>query len=162
LRKTDLVVKGEDGSSLVEFALTFSLLMMLVCGIMDCSRAVYIDHFLANAAREATRYAIVRGSSWKGVSCANTISAGCTATGANVTAFARSIVSKGVDPTKVIVTTTWPGTSSVGLTCLLAGSSNSPGCMVVVKVAYSFSFILPFLPKNAFLLTSTSRVTIVQ
>jgi Flp pilus assembly protein TadG len=155
-------LRSETGSSLVEFALTLSLLMMMVCGILDCSRAVYIDHFLANTAREATRYAVVRGSSWKGIACTTILSASCTATSINVATYARSIVSNGIDPSNLIVTTTWPGTSPLGLSCLLAGSANSPGCVVVVSVTYPFSFLLPFLPITPLQLASTSRVTIIQ
>jgi Flp pilus assembly protein TadG len=53
----------ETGSSLVEFALSSTVLLMAIFGVLDCSCALYADHYVANAAREATRYAMVRGSS---------------------------------------------------------------------------------------------------
>ena len=55
---------GESGSSLIEFALSVSLLMMVVFGIMGLSLAAFSDHFVAIAAQAATRYASVRGSTW--------------------------------------------------------------------------------------------------
>ena len=54
--------KSEEGSSLVEFALIFLVLMTMMLGIIDFCRAAYAYHFVSNAAREATRYAAVRGS----------------------------------------------------------------------------------------------------
>src|ERR1019366_8478508 len=55
-------LRGECGSSLVEYAVVFSLLITMLLGIADFSRALYSFHFVSNAAREATRYAAVRGS----------------------------------------------------------------------------------------------------
>ena len=53
LRRLD----GEEGSTLVEFAFVFMLLVTMVLGIMDFSRALYAYHFVAGAARQATRWA---------------------------------------------------------------------------------------------------------
>jgi hypothetical protein len=54
-------LKAEEGSNLVEFAFIVLLLMSMMLGIIDFSRALYSYHFISNAAREATRYAAVRG-----------------------------------------------------------------------------------------------------
>ena len=51
----------ERGSTLVEFALVLIVLMVMMFGIIDFARALYTYHFVANVAREGTRYAIVRG-----------------------------------------------------------------------------------------------------
>src|SRR4029077_17627636 len=53
---------GEDGNNLIEYAFVFMFFMSMVLGIVDFSRALYTYHFLSNVAREATRYASVRGS----------------------------------------------------------------------------------------------------
>ena len=55
-------LKGEDGNNLIEYAIVFMFFMSMVLGIVDFSRALYTYHFLSNAAREATRWAAVRGS----------------------------------------------------------------------------------------------------
>ena len=49
--------KSEEGSSLVEFALIFLVIMTMILGIIDFCRAAYSYHFVSEAAREATRWA---------------------------------------------------------------------------------------------------------
>lgn len=52
----------EDAQSLVEFALTLPIFLLVVTGLFDVGRAVWQENTLAFAAREGTRYAIVHGS----------------------------------------------------------------------------------------------------
>lgn len=47
------------GQALVEFAIILPIFILLLVGILDLSRAVYANHTIANAAREALRLAIV-------------------------------------------------------------------------------------------------------
>jgi hypothetical protein len=47
------------GQSLVEFALIFPILFLLVTGFFDLGRAVFYFSSLSNSVREGTRYAIV-------------------------------------------------------------------------------------------------------
>ena len=54
--------RDEDAQSLVEFALTLPLFLLIVTGLFDVGRAVWQENTLAFAAREGTRYAIVHGS----------------------------------------------------------------------------------------------------
>jgi hypothetical protein len=49
------------GQALVETALILPLFLILVMGVVDMGRAVWATTSLASAAREAARYAIVRG-----------------------------------------------------------------------------------------------------
>lgn len=53
----------EGAQTLVEFALILPIFLLIVTGIFDLARAVWQENTLASAAREGTRYAIVRGSS---------------------------------------------------------------------------------------------------
>ncbi len=53
---------GESGQSLVEFALTLPIVLLIITGTFDVARAVWQENTLAYAAREGTRYAIVHGS----------------------------------------------------------------------------------------------------
>ena len=55
----------ETGATLVEFALASTLLFLCIFAILDCSRALYADHFVRYGAEEAARYAMVRGATWK-------------------------------------------------------------------------------------------------
>jgi Flp pilus assembly protein TadG len=52
--------KPIKGQSLVEFALIFPIFFFLVTGLFDLGRAVFAYATMNNAAREGTRYAIVR------------------------------------------------------------------------------------------------------
>jgi Flp pilus assembly protein TadG len=54
----------ESGQSLIEFALTLPVLLLVITGTFDVARAVWQENTLAYAAREGTRYAIVHGSGY--------------------------------------------------------------------------------------------------
>jgi hypothetical protein len=120
--------------------------------------------FVSNGAREAVRYAMVRGATWSGTSCSTTAASACAATAASVTAHLDSLAPAGVStsPTYLTVKTTWPGVTPSGASCSSTGVTNAPGCAVEGKVTYSFNFIVPFLPKNALFLSSTSAIAISQ
>lgn len=49
----------QRGQALAEFAIILVVLMLLLLGIVDLSRAVYIRSVVANAAREGARYGII-------------------------------------------------------------------------------------------------------
>jgi Flp pilus assembly protein TadG len=157
-----LLLNNESGSSLVEFSLTFGLLLLCAFGIIWCSVAFYVEHFVTNAAKEATRYAMVRGSSWSGGSCSSYSSFSCSASSEDVSSFVDSIVPPGIDATQLTVTTTWPGTDPLGNTCDTANGANSPSCVVDVQVSYPFSLSLPFLSANTIVLSSSSSEVIAE
>src|ERR1700747_2547612 len=67
-------VRSEHGAATVEIAFASVVLFAFLIGIMQVSRALYVYNFVSEAAREASRYAMVRGST----SCTNTPSlTGC-------------------------------------------------------------------------------------
>jgi Flp pilus assembly protein TadG len=51
------------GQAMVEFALVFPVFVLLLVGIFDFGRAIWVNDTLSTAAREAGRYAIVHGGS---------------------------------------------------------------------------------------------------
>lgn len=51
----------EEGATLVEIALSASVLFVMLFGIIEVCMALYSYNFVSEAAREATRYAVVRG-----------------------------------------------------------------------------------------------------
>jgi Flp pilus assembly protein TadG len=152
----------ESGSGLIEFAVTASVLMMVIFGIMDCSRALYADHYVSEMARHATRYAMVRGSTWAASCAPPTTAYSCKASTANVSNYVKGITPIGISTSNLTVTTTWPGTTATGAACVNTSGNNSPGCIVVSKLSYNFKFVLPFLPRSTMVLASTSSVTIQQ
>jgi Flp pilus assembly protein TadG len=152
----------ELGANLVEFALSVSIVLTSIFAVLYFSMALYADHFVANAAKDAARYAMVRGSSWNGATCATTFSYNCTATSTNVTNYVDSTVPPGLATSDLTVTTSWPGTNPSGAACDTTDGNNSPYCAVSVDVSYSLSWPLPFLPQNALVLSSTSSVAITE
>ncbi|MDE1160686.1 MAG: TadE/TadG family type IV pilus assembly protein [Acidobacteriaceae bacterium] len=147
-----------SGSSMVEFAASASVVLLLLLGVMECSRAMYVQHFVTNAARDASRYAMVRGSFWSGTSCTGVSTPSCMASSDNVSSYVASTVPPGIKPSLLTVTTTWPGTAASGA-CDTTDGSNSSGCLVRVDVTYNFTIFLP-LPVRSIQFKSRSVTTI--
>jgi Flp pilus assembly protein TadG len=143
------------GSALVEFAFLVPLLFALVFGVIDFGRALYSYHFVSNAAREATRWASVRGSSCNGID-------NCPASASEVGTYVMSIAPMGIDTSssRLSAVTTWVAPPNNLAIC--ASFPNSPGCAVQVQVSYVFKFVLPFLPTSGYTMTSTSQMVISQ
>jgi Flp pilus assembly protein TadG len=132
LRKRLLTrVREERGAELIEFGLVSILFFMLLFGIMEFGRAIWIYDTVAHAAKEGTRYAIVRGSE-----------SGRAASAADVEDYVRS---RATGMTVLAVTTTWE-------------PDNDPGSVVEVRVQSPFEPVVWFLPPIP--LTSTSRMVI--
>ena len=51
----------EDGQALLEFALILPIFVVALLGMIDVGRAIWANNAVANAAREAARYAAVHG-----------------------------------------------------------------------------------------------------
>jgi len=159
---SDDLMYSEAGSALIEFSVSAGIVLALTFGILDASRAMFADHFVATAARSATRYAMVRGSTWSGVSCASTATYECAATEGDVTRFVRGELPLGLTPENLTASTTWLNTNPAGLPCDVTNGTNSPGCVVKVRVNYRFNFVLPFLPVDTLTLASTSALAVTR
>lgn len=149
---------GQEGSALVEYAFIFTVFTMMLLGIVDFGRALYAYHFVSNAAREATRWAAVNGSTCSNDgSCngADGMSNG-PATQSAVQSHVTSITPPGIDTSKLVTTATWPGSS----TC--SGTVNAPGCPVQVQVSYTFTFLTPLVSSTPMTLRSTSEMVIAH
>ena len=126
--------RGERGAELVEFALISVLFFMLVFGIMEFGRGIWIYGTVAHVAREGARFAIVRGSE-----------SGRTATTTDVENYVN-LVAAGM--TGLTVTTTWDD------------PLKDPGTVVQVQVDRDFEPALPFVSLGPVTLSSTSRLVI--
>jgi Flp pilus assembly protein TadG len=144
----------EDGQSVVETAISAMGVLGLFFGVMEMSLALYTYHYVSEAARQATRYAMVRGSSCSGFASA------CPAAATDVQNFVQGLDFPGVVPANVAVTTTWPTTGSACTPSSLP--CNNPGNVVNVKVVYSFPVTIPFVPNSTLSLSSTSQMVISQ
>ena len=54
--------KNDSGQALVEYAIVFPLLMVMVLGIFEFSRIIYSYNAISSLARESTRFAVVPGN----------------------------------------------------------------------------------------------------
>ena len=90
------LVSEEDGTELVEFAVVSTVFFAFLFGIIGFSLAMYTANFVAIAAQQGTRYAMVRGSDWTG-SCASVSSYGCRATTANVQNYILGLPHPGIN-----------------------------------------------------------------
>jgi Flp pilus assembly protein TadG len=144
---------NEDGGSLIEFAITISTALTLVFVIMQLCLALYMYAMIGETARDATRWAIVRGST-----CVTGSGTSCTTTTAAITAYAKGLGFPNVGGGTLNVTPTYPDTNPVGG----AANCQAPGCRVKVVVAYTVAISMPFVPRNNIALQSSSEMYILQ
>jgi Flp pilus assembly protein TadG len=151
-------VRRQRGSTLTEFALILPFLLAGIFGVIEFARALYTYHFVSDAAREASRWASVRGRS-----CSNAYgSVACPASPSDVEDYVTSITPPGIDksPAKLLVNTEWVAPPGRGNNC--GRYPKNPGCSVQVTVTYNFKFILPFMPSSTYAMKSTSEMVISQ
>lgn len=156
--------RDESGATLVEVALSIVILLVLLFGIMETAFAVYSYHFISEAAREGTRYAIVRGNSFT-TDCTAPGDATCTAQGGSnagdIATYVENIGFPGIDPGNMTVNSTW-FTSSGGTCTPPSDLCKSPGNQVQVQVQYAFPLRIPFIPFSTINMSSTSQMIISQ
>jgi Flp pilus assembly protein TadG len=143
----------EDGGSMVEFALTISVALTLVFVIMQLCLALYMYGMISETAREATRWAIVRGST-----CVTGSGTSCTTSATAITAYAKGLGFPNVGGGTLLVTPTYPDNNPVGG----APNCQAPGCRVKVAVAYTVAISLPLVPTNNISLQTSSEMYILQ
>jgi Flp pilus assembly protein TadG len=159
-------LRDENGTSLVETAVAISIVLLLMLGVFDFALGFYSYHYVSDAAREATRWAMVRGSK----SCTNTPNlTDCGATSDEIQSYVRGLGYPGIYPGNLNVTTTWlcsgtySGTTGQSwTTCGSGATQNAPGNQVQVTVVYTFPFNIPFWNLTALWLQSTSSMVIAQ
>lgn len=161
VRRSSALLRAEDGNTMVETALSLTLLMSCMVCVMTFSKLIYAKHFASSAARLGTRYAIVRGSSFAGISC-STHANNCTATATDISNYVLSNVSPGLSTSAITVNVNWPGLATSGLSCITLSGVNSPGCVVQVIVSYQVAPSLPLLPSGLSSFQSSSTMMIAQ
>lgn len=159
-------VRREEGASLVEMAIASSLLFAMMFGVIQMSLALYAYHFVSDAAREASRWAMVRGGSCiSNVSqayCSPTSSGSFGADNNDIQAYVQSL---GYPFASNLTTSTkWlSGTPSAQVTCGTTPSGcNTAGNQVQVTVTYSFPIAIPFWTATTINLQSASTMVIAQ
>lgn len=155
--------RSELGAALVETALTMTLLLILLFGIIEISLALYSYHFVAAAANQGTRYAIVRGSTW-GSACSSYTEAACTATPAQIASYVASLDLPGitVNASDVCVEYFSAVPAAASSACAASSTPNGAGDVVQVTITYPFSFSLPGFARYTWSLKSTSQMSIAN
>jgi Flp pilus assembly protein TadG len=146
----------------VEYALSVLLFLLLVFGIAGFGHALYTYHFLNHAAKEAARYAAVRG-----LNCTDDGSCGASTTQTDIQTYVTNITPMGIKSANVVATATWPGPDSPPICSgpvsgTPAWASNHPGCTVQVKVQYAYNFIFPLIRNTTLNMSSTSEMIIAH
>jgi Flp pilus assembly protein TadG len=122
---------NERGVAMAEMAVVLPVVLTMMFGVIEGGRAIFAYGNVAHVAREATRYAIVRGSA----------SEGQIATATDISNYAQT--RSGISP--ITVTTTWL-------------PDNKPGSVVQVTVQHTYTPVIPVLPSTT--VSSTSRMVI--
>jgi Flp pilus assembly protein TadG len=165
-----VLVRCEKGAALVETALSATVLLALLMGMMQTFLALYGYHYVAYAAREGSRWAMVRGADCHldGLTMTH-----CGAQQSDIQTYVRSLSFPGIDSNNVTVTAAWdsPSTPTTAAptiswsTCSTgtpATGCNNPGHIVVVDVTYAFPLNIPFVSNRTLNMTSTSSMVISQ
>lgn len=147
-------LRDERGAGLIEFALGAMVLFMIVFGVLSLCFAFYSYNVVSESAREATRYAIVRGSACNSF-------ADCNITAAQLQTHIKGLGFPGINPSNLTSTTTWAAYPAGG-TCQPSASCNNPGNQVTVTVTYNFRLAIPFVTIRTLGMTNTAAMVISQ
>jgi Flp pilus assembly protein TadG len=147
----------DEGSSIIEMAVVSPIFLAMLFGIIELSLALYTYNYVSDAAREGSRYAIVRGSS-----CS--VLTNCGVTAAQIQTYVQNLGYPGMKAVNTTVTTAWlsPSTTTPVTWTVCGSTCNAPGDAVQVKVTYSFHLGIPFVPKSTINLHSTSQMVIAN
>ncbi|MBV9887731.1 MAG: pilus assembly protein [Acidobacteria bacterium] len=145
----------QRGVTLVEQALILPVLLALMFGVIDMSRALYTYHYVSYIAREATRWASVRSGNLNGGPVDQTA----------VDTFVKNVNGMGLDQNQFTTSLDFLRPPNGTPLCPVAGSSpanEKPGCIVQVTVSYNFAFITPLIPVRTINMSSESQIIITQ
>ena len=179
-------MRREHGNSLVEMALVSAFVFMpLLFGIVQFAYALYAYNFVNMAARQATRYAVVRGI--KSCTIAPTFpncnlgpdSTNNSAAPSVLTTYVQGLAYPGINTNNLTVTPTWLAADVTGVTysgttysstswsttCTTTNPNdgqecNTPGNAIKVTVSYAFPLGIPFWKNLTLSLKGTSQMVI--
>ena len=178
-----ILCRDERGQALPEFAFTAVVVLTLLFGVMELGRAMYVNHFVSSAAQNATRYAIVRGSSWTSPCTGSTTGFDCYASTTDIQNYVTNNVPAGISTDTTIMTVTptfcgnvsapnagcntWsqPTASASAVDCTASATTklqDNPGCLVQVKITYKFNFLVGLFPTSGLTFTATSQQIIQE
>jgi len=155
---------GEAGAALVETALSAAVMFSILIGLFQVCLAFYSFTFVSDAAREASRWAMVRGST----SCTNSgnLLPGCNAAQSDVLGYVDSLGYPGLSANNLTVNVSWltlsTASGSAQWSACSAAPCNKPGNEVQVQVLYKLHFYIPFWKNSTGSVGSQSTMVIQQ
>lgn len=161
-RFIDEVFCEETGNTLLETSLCLSLVLLVILGVMECSLAVYTEHYVEWAASAGARYASVRGSTYSSKPCGAGTSNYCETGTSDIQNYIQTTAAPGLKSSNISVTASWSSGTAAMAACDTTQGNDSPGCIVTVTVTYPFSFMLPAPFNKSGTLTASRSIIISQ
>lgn len=149
--------QDESGAAIIEFAVSASVVFMVLFGIIQCCLALYSYNYVSDAARVATRYASVRGASCTGMP-------DCSITGAQIQTLLRGMTYPGINANNLTASANWyTASASPPTTWTSCGTTTAckvPTNAVRVQVTYAFPLDIPFWNSGTVNISSASQEVI--
>jgi Flp pilus assembly protein TadG len=145
LRRGLAHLRGNRGQSLVEFAITFSILIGFVFAFIEVCLMFYTFYMISESAREGSRYAAMHGSA-----CQTAALASCTASASAINMYVAQLGYPNLGGGTMTVNTTFPD------------GSQAPANHVTVAITYTFPIAMAFVPRSTWTLSTSSTMTILQ
>jgi Flp pilus assembly protein TadG len=157
----------DDGATIVETTIALMLVIMpMLFGCIEVCLGLYAYHFTSDAAREATRWAIVRGSQ------CSTNTPGldhCNAAQSDIQTYVRGLGYPGANTLTVtaswMTATTTTNASNQTTTTWSActtGTCNAPGNIIQVKVTYPYTMSIFSWKSAAININSNAAMVVAQ
>jgi hypothetical protein len=159
---------GGRGQGLVEFAVVLPVFLLMLFGLIDGGRLVYLNSTLSQAAREGARLGSVEAG-WVGsadAGCGQTGGPTCPATVDDLRAHVRTAVNRMISPFASIPiadvylscdASTPPTGAWTAQTC----ASRASGSVMSVRVVYVYGAMTPVLGQILGSLTLSGSATMV-
>jgi Flp pilus assembly protein TadG len=158
-------LRSEEGANLVEFAFSLGIFLAVTIGIIMLCMALFTYEYVDFAAREATRWAIVRGNQ---CSISSSSMKYCDATSTDIQTYVQGLNYPLINTNKIQATAQWLQVSysktspPVASWTLCSDQCNSPGNEVQVLVSYPYTMTIPFAGSYSFTISSSSTMVISQ
>ena len=156
------------GQTLVEFALVLPIFLLLLFGVIDGGRFVYVNSTLSNAAREGARLGSVEAS-WRGSSHASCGASGGPVCPANDTvlidhirtAANRQMAPFGQVQNVYLSCVPATGTPPTGTWTGSACGSKEAGGLLSVRVTFTWQALTPIVGNVMGTITSSASSTVI-
>ena len=166
-------LRKDEAATLVETALASMIFFAVLLGIFQFALGFYIYHYSSNAARQGSRYAIVRGANCSTNLPTAPASFHCNASESDIAAYITGLGYPGVDAARNLNVTVNSCAGSLHADpsgkpttswspCTRGTAYNEPGDEVQVTVNYAFPLVIPFWKGQSVGISSTSSMVYSQ